>query len=70
MDNDPEVTADVACERALSALDDLVILAANQDTAQHVMANRIFIGQILTRAQLVASLLIAKKTPVLAVNNG
>ena len=55
----PEVSADQACETALNALDDLMVLAANQQTAHLVWANKIFIGQILTRAQLVASVLMA-----------
>lgn len=66
-DTDPEVTADVLCETALNALDQLMVLAAKNDTFPHVMANKVFIGQILTRAQLVASFLIARETPVLKV---
>lgn len=69
-DNDPEVTADKACEIALNALDDLMVLAAKDDTAHLVMANRIFIGQILTRAQLVASFLMAQQTGLRIVKNG
>lgn len=59
----PEVSADLACEQALNALDTLACLAASSETAQHVMANRIFVGQILTRAQLLTSFLIAQETP-------
>lgn len=71
-DTSPEVTADVACETALNALDQLMVLAADKTTAQHVMANKVFVGQILTRAQLVASFLVALETPKLKVvrNNG
>ncbi len=57
MGDDAEVTADIACEHALNALDLLVLLAADRRTAPQVIANRVFIGQILTRAQLVASFL-------------
>ena len=60
-DSDPEVTADIACETALNALDQLMVLAAKDDTWPAVMANRIFVGQILTRAQLVTSFLMAKQ---------
>ena len=63
MADDPEVTADQACEAALNALDQLMVLAARDDTAPHVMANRIFVGQILVRAQLIQSFLMAKETP-------
>lgn len=59
----PEVTADMACEQALNALDQLMVLAARDDTAHLVVANRIFVGQILTRSQLIASFLMAKETP-------
>lgn len=55
-----EVTADMACEDALNALDQLMKLATKDDTVHHVIANRIFVGQILVRAQLVASFLAAK----------
>ena len=60
---DPEVTADMACETALNALDDLMVLAAKDETWQSVMANKVFIGQILTRAQLVSSFLMSKTPP-------
>lgn len=63
MQDSPEVTADMACEQALNALDQLMVLAARDDTAHLVVANRIFVGQILTRAQLVASFLMAKDAP-------
>ena len=58
--NDPEVAADAACEAALNALDDLMVLAAKSETARYVEAERVFIGQILTRAQLVASFIAAR----------
>jgi hypothetical protein len=45
-DNDPEVTADLCLRTALNALDQLMVLAAKDDTAHLVMANRIFVGQI------------------------
>ena len=61
-----EISADIACETALNALDELAALALKDDTAHLVIANRIFIGQILCRAQLVASFL-AAKTPALRV---
>jgi len=63
----PEVSADLACEQALNALDTLACLAASSETAQHVMANRIFVGQILVRAQLIASSLAARQTPTFKV---
>lgn len=56
-----EISADLCCEQALNALDELIQMAMSDDTANLVMANRIFIGQILTRAQLAASLLVAKQ---------
>lgn len=68
--NDPAVSADMACETALNALDDLMVLAAADDTAQHVMANRVFVGQILVRAQLVASFLMSKHPQLKVVSNG
>lgn len=69
-DYDPEVTADLCCEQALNALDQLMVLATKDDTAHLVIANKIFIGQILTRAQLVASFLMTKQTGLRIVSNG
>ncbi len=59
--DDPVVSADIACEQALNALDHLMVLANQDNTWPAVAANKIFIGQILTRAQLVASFLMAKQ---------
>jgi len=71
LDSDPEVSVDILCETALNALDQLMVLAAKEETFQHVMANKVFIGQILTRAQLIASFLMARQTrPQMVVNNG
>jgi hypothetical protein len=67
MDRDPEITADMACETALNALDELMTLAAKDDTAHLVIANRIFVGQIKSRVDLILSFLIAKETPAFKV---
>ena len=70
-DNDPDFSADIACERALNALDDLMVLANKDDTFPAVMANKVFAGQILTRAQLLVSFLLARETPKFKViSNG
>lgn len=61
----PEVTADQACEVALNALDTLAVLTASQDTAHLVWANKIFVGQIVNRANTLGRLLMAQK-----VNHG
>ena len=68
--NDPEVTTNRACEEALNALDQLVVLAANSETAHLVEAERVFIGQILTRAQLIASFLLARQPQLKVIRNG
>lgn len=65
----PQVSADLCCEQALNALDELASLALQEDTAHLVMANRIFVAQILTRAQLVMSFLIAKHPALRVVGN-
>ncbi len=70
-DYDPEITADIACEQALNALDQLMVLAAKDETAHLVVANKVFVGQILTRAQLVASFLMTRQSrPHMVINNG
>jgi hypothetical protein len=58
---DKQVDCERACEAALNALDELAVMAATAETAHLVIAQRIFIGQILRRAQTVAGLLMAKQ---------
>jgi hypothetical protein len=65
-----ELAAEQACESALSALDTLMLLAAGDDTVHLVEAEKAFIGQILTRAQLVASFLMARHPNLKVVKNG
>jgi hypothetical protein len=68
--NDPEVLANVACEAAINALDTLMTLAANDETVHLVEAEKKFVGQILTRAQLVASFLMARHPNLKVVPRG
>ncbi len=58
-------TAEVQMERRIDALirdlDELCAFAANKETVDLVEAQRIGVGQIVMRAQLVASFLMARK---------
>jgi hypothetical protein len=65
-----ELAAEQACEAALNALDTLMALAANDETAPLVEAEKVFVGQILTRAQLVASSMMARHPNLKVVKNG
>ena len=49
------------CDGIIRELDELCKLAANSETVDLVEGQRIAIGQIVTRAQLVGALLIAKR---------
>jgi hypothetical protein len=62
-ENSPEIKLDMALRSAFAGLDDLMVLACNSNTADLVEREKIAIGQIVTRAQLIASFLMARQTP-------
>ena len=70
---EPEDTAELQIERradyVLRELDELMLLAANPETVDLVEGQRVIIGQILTRAQLIASFLMARKPRLTVVSN-
>ncbi len=56
---------------AFAALDDLVVMAADESTRNTVMAERVMIGMLLTRCQLLASQIdIAQPGKLRIVKNG
>lgn len=57
-------------DRVISELDELMALAAGEDTSSAVESNKIGLGQILTRAQLIVSFLTARETPKFKVIHG
>lgn len=61
---EPALSAEEQMERRIDALirdlDELVAFAANRETVDLVEANRIGVGQIISRAQLIGSFLLAK----------
>lgn len=59
-------------DRMISELDELCRLATDPETVDLIAGQKIAIGQIVTRAQLVASFLMARHAPKLKMvqNNG
>jgi hypothetical protein len=70
-ENSPEVKLDMALRGAFAGLDELMCLAADRDTASLVEKERVHIGQLVTRAQLLASFLMARApTGLRMIRNG
>ena len=70
-DDSSETQMERRCDSIIRELDELVAFAANKETVDLVEANRIAIGQIITRAQLIGAFLMARKrAPRMVVNNG
>lgn len=63
---EPEDTAELQIERKcdgiIRELDELCKLASNYETVDLVEGQRVAIGQMTTRVQLIASFLMARKT--------
>ncbi len=66
---DPQVMLDMTINTITRELDDLMVLAADPATSHLVIKEAVGVGQILYRAQLVASFIEARK-PRLVVSNG
>lgn len=67
-DDSSETQMERRCDAILRDLDELVAFAANKETVDLVEANRIAIGQIITRAQLIGAFLMARKPPLRVVS--
>lgn len=50
-----QVRLDMSIQQAFSGLDEIMALAADPETKQLVFKERVAIGQLLNRAQLIAS---------------
>lgn len=57
----PEIQVGQAIRAAQAALDDLIILANIEDTRQLVCREKIALGQILTRTEMLCSFALAVK---------
>lgn len=72
--NEPHLSAEEQMERRVDSiirdLDELCAFAANKETVDLVEAHRIGVGQIVTRAQLIASFLMARKPSFTVVGRG
>ncbi len=58
----PEHKVAMAINGVFASLDDLIALAASPDTRGHVCAERIALGQMLTRCQMLCSFALAGAT--------
>ena len=71
--SDPVLTLEEQMERRVDwivrELDELCAMAANPETVDLVDAQRIAIGQIVSRAQLIASFLMARKPQLKVISN-
>lgn len=66
-----QVVVEMTVNKIVSELDDLMVLAADPETSRYVLGEAIGVGQILNRAQLVASFIEARRAPKLKViSNG
>lgn len=71
MDDLPhQVTVDITIHKIISELDDLMVLAADPATAPFVLREAIAVGQMLNRAQLIASFIEARKPQLRVISNG
>ena len=68
-DDSSETQMERRCDSIIRELDELVAFAANKETVDLVEANRIAIGQIITRAQLIGAFLMARKPNLTVVRN-
>lgn len=72
-DTSAETQMERRCDSIIRELDELCAFAANKETVDLVEGQRIAVGQMMTRVQLIASLLMARsQKPGLRVvqNNG
>jgi hypothetical protein len=60
-----QVRVEMTVHSIISELDDLMVLAADPATSRYVISEIVGVGQILNRAQLVASFIEARKSPKL-----
>lgn len=68
---EPEIQIERRCDFIIRELDELCRLATNAETVDLVEGQKIAIGQIVTRAQLVASFLASRRPSKLQiVSNG
>ena len=73
-DNDPVLSAEDQMERKLDAiireLDDICAFSADPETVDLVEGQRVAVGQIVVRAQLIAAFLMARQPHLRVVSNG
>jgi hypothetical protein len=71
--NDPDLTAEEQLERKcdwlVRELDEIVAMAANKETVDLVEGQRVAVGQIVMRAQLVAAFLMTRQPQLKVVQN-
>lgn len=71
--NDPVLTAEEQLERKcdwlVRELDEIVAMAANKETVDLVEGQRVAVGQIVMRAQLVAAFLMTRQPQLKVVQN-
>jgi hypothetical protein len=71
---EPVLSAEEQIERKVDSiireLDELVAMAANPETVDLVEVQRIGVGQIISRAQLIGSFLMSRPAKLRVVNNG
>jgi hypothetical protein len=60
-----QVRVEMTVHNIISELDDLMVLAAKPATSRYVAGEIVGVGEILKRAQLVANLIEARKSPKL-----
>lgn len=70
-ENSPEHRVAMAVRNAFEGLDTLIVLAADPETTDLIEAEKIMIGQLVTRATLLGSFLLARHSSKLRiVQNG
>jgi hypothetical protein len=67
-----QVKLGMSIQQAFSGLDDIMAIAADPNTKHLVLKERVAIGQLVSRAQLIASFMIVSGKPghLMVVSNG
>jgi hypothetical protein len=65
-----EIQMERRCDGIIRELDEIVALAANPETVALVEQQRVAVGQILSRAQLIASFLMARQPQLKVMGRG